>query len=67
MATFQITYKERFHPSLVRADLNALAQLTAGSFTHDGGSKGSVTCPDGFAWLINDSTREMVKSLTRKV
>ena len=67
MATFQLTYKKRFHPSVVRADLVSLARLTAGKFTHDGGSTGTVTCPESYEWLIAQALQAgMVQSSSKK-
>lgn len=56
MATYQINYRQKFHPSVVRADLASLARLTAGEFTHDGRSSGTVACPESYEWLIEQAT-----------
>ena len=65
--TYVITYKSRFHPSVVRADLASLASLTAGEFTHDGGHRGTVTCPQSYEWLVDQrATGGMVQSSTKK-
>ena len=53
MATYQVSYKKKFHASVVRADLVRLARLTAGEFTHDGGWTGTLTCPESYEWIIN--------------
>ena len=67
MATYQISYKSKFHPSVVRADLVSLARLTAGEFTHDGGSTGTVTCPESYEWVIAQALEAgMVQSSTKK-
>lgn len=67
MATFQITYKKRFHPSLVRADLVALARQASGEFTHDGAHGGTVTCPTSHEWIIDQAVSSgMVQSHNRK-
>ena len=67
MATYHITYKSKFHPSVVRADLVSLARLTAGKFTHDGGSIGTVTCPESYEWLIAQALLDgKVETFTKK-
>ena len=54
MVTYELIYKKKFHPSLVRGDLARLARETNGEFTHDGNLKGTVTCPQKFEWVLTD-------------
>ena len=67
MATYQITYKPKFHHSIVRADLHVLARLTEGKFTHDSDSIGTVTCPESYEWVIAQAVLDgKVQTFTKK-
>lgn len=53
MVTFEITYKNRVHPAVVKNIFVEMAQLTSGTYTCNG-HRGTVTCPDKYVWLLND-------------
>ena len=65
--TYHITYKKKYHPSIVRADLASLARVSDGEFFHDGGSIGMLTCSHNNSWFVDQQLNtELIQTFSKK-